>query len=103
MMIMVGFALAVLMGAGLRALFTTLKPDWPMRKRVLMAAMVLPAITLVALGLVLLLLLATRPAGGSDMHDLALRAVASVGALLTLTAFVGSLAGAWLSQLRGIR
>lgn len=99
-MVMIGFALAVLMGAGLRALLTTIRPEWPMKKRVLIAAAVLPAITLAAMLLVLLLLFVTRPAGDSGMHDLAIRVVLTIGGLFTATAFVGSLAGAWLSQLR---
>jgi len=99
-MVMIGFALAVLMGAGLRALLTTIRPEWPRKKRVLIAAAVLPGITLIAMLLVLFLLFVTRPTGDAGMHDLAIRVVLTIGGLFTGTAFVGSLAGAWLSQLR---
>lgn len=99
-MILIGFALAVLMGAGLRALLTTVKPHWPMRKRVLVAASVLPGITLTVTLIVLGLLTLNRPAGDGGMHDLAIRLVLTIGGIFVGAAFVGSLLGAWLSQLR---
>ena len=100
-MILIGFSLAVLMGAGLRAFLVTLRPEWSARKRVVVASSVLPAITLVVSGLVLMILELNRPSDvGGGMHDLALRVVMMIGGLFTVTAFVGGLIGAILSQAR---
>src|SRR6187397_2682138 len=57
-LVMIGFALAVLMGAGRAALLAGIRPQWSARKRGLIAASVLPVITMLATMLALLFILA---------------------------------------------
>ena len=98
--ILIGFSLAVLMGAGLASLLVQLKPDWSARRRGLTSASVLPVITLVATLLGLLWIWSLDDPGGGDMRDLAAAAVATVGLGFALIGFIGGLLGALLSQRR---
>jgi hypothetical protein len=99
-LVLLGFALAVLMGAGLASLFTTVRPDWSARRRLLAASSVLPAITAVAT-LLGVLFIATADHGQSqNMEDLAIAAVATIGGGFTLLAIVGGLIGAALAARR---
>lgn len=102
-LIMVGFSLAVLMGAGLAALLAQLRPDWSARRRGLLAASVLPAVTLIATLLALLWISSLDEAGGGNMRNLAAAAIATVGLGFTLLGFFGGLLGALLSQHRRVR
>ena len=96
-LLLIGFALSVLMGAGLAALLVTVKPDWSARRRRLTAAATLPAITAVAT-LLGLLLIATGEHGQSErMERLALIVLATIGGGFTLLALIGGLIGAFLS------
>ena len=99
-LLLVGFSLAVLMGAGLASLFATLKPEWSDRRRLLMAATVLPAITAVATLLGILLISATDHGQRESMEDLAVAAVARIGGGFVAIALVGGLLGAALSGRR---
>jgi L-lactate permease len=99
-LLLIGFSLAVLMGAGLASLLRTVKPDWSIRRRQLTAASVLPAITAAAtlLGIVFI---ATTDHGESErMEDLAIAAVATIGGTFVVIALVGGLLGAMLSGRR---
>lgn len=100
-MLLIGFLLAGVMGAGLGALLASLRPQWPDGRRMLLAASFLPLVTVVATVVMMLVVQSAKPAGGGgDMHDLALRAVAAYGAIFTAIAFVGGLAGALLTRAR---
>jgi L-lactate permease len=99
-LVLLGFGLAVLMGAGLASLLTTVRPEWSARRRLLTAALVLPAITAVAT-LLGILFIATAEHGESErMEDLAIAAMATIGGGFTLLAVVGGLMGAALAGRR---
>lgn len=102
-LILIGFSLAVLMGAGLAALLAQLRPEWSQRKRGLLAAAFLPGVTLVATLLGLLWIWSLDDPGGGDMRDLAASMIATVGLGFTLLAFFGGLLGALLAQHRRTR
>ena len=98
--VLFGFALAVLMGAGLKSLLVTVKPEWSDRRRLLTAASVLPAITAVAT-LVGLLFVSTAEHGQSErMEELAIAALATIGGGFTFLALAGGLIGAALAGRR---
>ena len=93
-LLLMGFGLAVLMGAGLTSLFATVRPDWSARRRQLTAASILPGITLAAT-LLGILFISTREHGDSQsMEDLAIAAVVTIGGGFVLLALLGSLVGA---------
>jgi hypothetical protein len=95
--VLLGFALAVLMGAGLMSLFTTVKPEWSIRRRQVTAALVLPAITALAT-LLGTLFIATGEHGESEhMVDLAIAAIATIGGGFVVLALAGGLIGAFLA------
>ncbi|MFL6773677.1 MAG: hypothetical protein ACJ8ET_07585 [Sphingomicrobium sp.] len=99
-LVLIGFALSVLMGAGLTALLATLKPGWSDRRRGLTAASFLPAITAVAT-LLGLLFIKTGVHGQSEhMEDLAIAALATLGGGFVLLAFFGGMVGALLAGRR---
>lgn len=99
-MLLIGFLLAAVMGAGIAALLASLRPDWPQSRRLGIAAAFLPLVTVIATAAMMLVIRSARPASGGDMHDLALRAVAAYGAMFTALALVGGLAGALLARSR---
>jgi MFS family permease len=70
--LLIGFALAVFMGSALVSLLLTIRPEWTARRRRLIAASVLPAIT----------------------------AIATIGGGFTLVAWIGGLVGATLTSRR---
>ena len=99
-LVLFGFALAVLMGAGLKSLLVTVKPAWSDQRRVIIAASVLPAVTAMAT-LLGILFIATADHGQSErMEDLAIAALATIGGGFTLLALVGGLIGAALAGRR---
>ena len=102
-LVLVGFSLAVLMGAGVAALLAQLRPAWSMRKRGLVAASMLPGVTLFATLLGLLWIWSLDDPGGGNMRDLAAGAIATVGLGFTLLGFFGGLLGALLAQHRRLR
>jgi len=99
-MILIGFALAVLMGAAGVALVTQNRPDWSKRRRILVAASVLPAITFVATVAVVWFIKTSEHGSGETMEDLAVRAVLTLGLGFVVLAFLGGLIGAGLSARR---
>lgn len=102
-LVLIGFSLAVIMGAGISALLTQMRPQWSRRKRGFIAASALPSVTVVATLLALLWIKTLPDAGGGDMRDLAMSMVATVGLGFTLLGFFGGLIGAGLAQHRRTR
>ncbi|MEO6199339.1 MAG: hypothetical protein ABIO68_05325 [Sphingomicrobium sp.] len=89
------FMLAATMGMAIASLVATMWPEWSRGRRLLVSAAVLPAITLVA---AILLALYIRSSGDPRMSDLASAAIIRLGALFTVIAFAGGLAGAAISR-----
>jgi predicted permease len=99
-LVLLGFGLTVLMGAGLASLLATLRPEWSARRRLLTASSVLPAITAFAT-LLGILFVATAEHGESEqMEDLAIAAIVTIGGGFTLLALFGGLIGAVLAARR---
>lgn len=101
--VLIGFSLAVIIGAGLAALLGQLRPEWSVRRRGLVAASVLPGVTLTATLIALLWIWSRDDPGGANMRDLAARLVATVGLGFSLLGFLGGLIGALLAQHRRMR
>ncbi len=99
-LVLLGFALAVLMGAGLASLFATVRPDWAARRRLLTAALVLPAVTAVATLLGILFIATAEHGQSKNMEDLAIAAVATIGGGFTAMGLIGGLIGAGLAGRR---
>jgi hypothetical protein len=99
-LVLIGFSLAVLMGAGLVALLAAVRPEWSPRKREMIAASALPAITALATAVVLVLILAGNYDATGQMRDLATAALLTIGGGFTLLALVGGLIGALLAGRR---
>jgi hypothetical protein len=89
-----GLFLAAFMGAALASLLTTIRPEWPRRRRLLTAATVLPAITLVA-GLCVALLGAVT--ADSSMRSAIFLIVLIWSAAFAGLGFAGGLIGAMMS------
>ena len=98
--VLIGFALAVFMGAGIVSLVAMLRPQWSARRRQLTAASVLPAITAVATLLGVLFISTADHGQGEKMEDLAIAALATFGAGAVLISFVGGMIGATLAGRR---
>ena len=97
---LIGFSLAVLMGAAVVSLLVTIRPEWSARRRRLTAASILPVITLVATLLGILFVATAKHGESQRMEDLAIAALATIGGGLTLLALVGGLIGATLAGWR---
>ena len=97
---MIGFALAVLMGAGLVAILATVRPNWSARKRQILSASVLPGITAVATALGATFIASSDHGQSEHMEDLAIAAVVTIGGGFTLLALVGGVIGALLAGKR---
>ena len=101
--VLIGFALAVFVGSALVSLLATIRPEWSARRRRIVAASVLPAITAVAT-LLGILVISTADHGQSEqMEDLAVSAVITIGGGFMLLAWVGGLLGATLTSRRHSR
>jgi hypothetical protein len=98
-LLLIGFSIAVLMGAGAAALLTQLRPDWSVARRLVIAASALPAITLGAT-LIGLLIVGVGPDAGGDVKGTALTIVAIVGGGFALLGLIGGLIGASLALRR---
>ena len=97
---MIGFALSVLMGAGLVSLLATIRPQWSARARRYVAALVLPVITIMATLAGLLFIVAGNHDSTHEMKDLAISALIAIGGGFTLLSFAGGLVGATLAGRR---
>ena len=98
-LLLIGFSLAVLMGAGLAALLVQLRPQWSAKQRMLVAASFLPAVTIVCTLLALAFVWSVDNQK-AEMRDLAVAAVATIGGTFTLVAFAAGSLGAMLAQRR---
>jgi anti-anti-sigma regulatory factor len=98
--LLIGFALAVFMGSALVSLLLTIRPEWTARRRRLIAASVLPAITAIATLLGILFIATARHGESEHMEDLAIAALATIGGGFTLVAWIGGLVGATLTSRR---
>src|SRR5919112_6172576 len=96
-LLLIGFALAVFMGAGLVSLLATLRPEWSAQRRTLTAASVLPTITAVATLFGILFLSTAEHGQGERMEDLAMVALVTIGGGFTLLALLCGLIGAGLA------
>lgn len=99
-LVMIGFALSVLMGAGLVALLATLRPQWSARSRGFVAASVLPVVTLIATALGVFYIKAGNHDASDQMKDLAVSAMVTIGVGFTALSFIGGLIGATLAGRR---
>jgi hypothetical protein len=97
---LIGFALAVFMGSALVSLLTTVRPEWSRRRRRLIAASTLPAITAVATLLGLLFLGTSSHGASRHTEELAMKGIVMIGGGFTLIAWVGGLVGATLASRR---
>lgn len=98
--LLIGFALAVFMGAGLVSLLATLRPQWSSQRRILTAASILPAITAIATLLGILFISTSEHGQSEKMEDLAIAALGTIGGGFTLLAMAGGLIGAALAGRR---
>jgi hypothetical protein len=89
-----GFFVAATMGAAVASLLTTIRPEWPRKRRLLTAASVLPAITLVAgLGVAIL----GCSTSGPMMRGAIFLVILAWAAGFALLGFVGGFLGALTS------
>jgi hypothetical protein len=98
--LLIGFALAVFMGAALVSLLATMRPQWSAGRRQMTAASVLPAISAVATLLGIWFISTAEHGQGERMADSAVAALAMIGGGFTLLALVGGVVGASLAQRR---
>jgi hypothetical protein len=96
--VLIGFALAVFMGSALVSLLATIRPEWSARRRRIIAASILPAITIFATLIGLLVI--SMSDHGQNMKDLAIAALGTIGGGFALLAWVGGLLGATLTSRR---
>lgn len=97
-----GFCLAIVAGAIAATTLARMRPQWSERRRLIVAALLLPAATLLAALAGIAAVLAGGAGGGGKMTDLAVAAIASIGALFASVALLGGVIGAALRQ-RGMR
>ena len=95
-MLLIAFALTVLAGAGLAALLVRLRPQWTPKRRMLVAASGLPAATLAAALIGVVIVGLTPDEGGFKAY--ALLWIMLIGGGLAQFAFLGGLLGAMLSM-----
>ena len=98
--VLIGFALAVFMGSALVSLLATIRPEWSPRRKRLIAALVLPAVTVVATLLGIIVIATAKHGESQEMENLAIAALATYGAAFALLAWVGGLLGATLNSRR---
>lgn len=89
-----GFFLAATIGAALASLFTTIRPEWPRKRRLLTAAAGLPSITLVT-GLALAIFVYVT--GDVMMRSALFVVILAWAAGFALMAFVDGYLGAMMS------
>jgi mannitol-specific phosphotransferase system IIBC component len=97
---LIGFALAVFMGAALVSFLTTIRPQWSALRRLLTAASVLPSVTILATLAAILFVSTAEHGQAQTMEDLAITALATIGGGFTLLALAGGLVGAGLAGRR---
>jgi mannitol-specific phosphotransferase system IIBC component len=97
---LIGFALAVFMGAALVSFLATIRPQWSVLRRLLTAASVLPLVTFLATLAAILFVSTAEHGQAQTMEDLAIAALATIGGGFTFLALAGGLVGAGLAGRR---
>ena len=97
---LIGFALAVFMGAALVSFLAAIRPQWTALRRRLTAASVLPAVTVLATLAAIVFVSTAEHGQGQTMEDLAIVALATIGGGFALLALAGGLIGAGLAGRR---
>ena len=98
--LLLAFSLAMATGAWLARLFEQSRPQWNRRRRLLVAALVLPIFVVFATLVGIAWIVVVGPGTGENMQDLAVVATAAVGGVFALLTFIGGLVGASLAQRR---
>lgn len=97
---LIAFLLAATMGMGLAALIASLRPEWSLWRRTLVAASFLPIVTVIA---TLAGILVVRGHDDQGMADLAIAALVRLGGLFALIALAGGIFGAVIVRRRAGR
>lgn len=100
--LVIAFCLAVLVGAIAMTTLARVAPQWTPRRRVFVAAMVLPAVTLLATLAGIVAAMNNDRVDDDGVRDMAIAAIATMGAMSALIAFIGGMIGAALRQ-KGMR
>ena len=100
LVMLIAFSLAVAMGAWLASLLARSRPRWSDRRRLVVAASILPGFALLATLVGIGWVIAIGPGTGENMRDLAIAVTAGVGGFFAILAFVGGFIGASLAQPR---
>lgn len=101
LVLILAFCIGALMGAFFSRLAGRSRPGWTARRRLCIAASILPClIGLLTLGGLAWVVL-TGPGAGENMQDLALVVTAIVGSILAGLAFLGGIVGASLEARGG--
>jgi len=98
--VLISFAIAVFAGSVLVSLLIAARPEWSERRQRLTAATFLPAVTVIATVLGIAFVASTDHGQSGNMHDLAIRALATLGGGFALLAWIGGLVGATLTSRR---
>jgi hypothetical protein len=98
--VLIGFSLAVIMGAAFAALLSQLRPFWSEKKRLLAAGSGLPLVTIAATVAGIAFILVEGGGAEDGMRDLAISALGTLGGFFAVVAFAGGLVGAALAQRR---
>lgn len=96
-LVLIAFSLAVLMGAIFATLLARLRPGWSNRTRLLISALSLPGLTILATALGIAFVVAQAAGVEKTMLDLAVAAIAQLGAMFAGIALAGSFVGAALA------
>ena len=99
--IILAFGVAVLLGAFLMKLLQRTRTAWTSRRRMWVAAMVLPAFILFAAVVGIVWTLLAGPGEGENMQDLAVAVTAFVGAFFAFIALIGGIVGASFAKRSG--
>jgi len=100
LVLLLAFSLAVVVGAWLAGVLARRRPQWSGRRRLFVAALVLPAFVLIASLAGIAWITVSGPGTGENMQDLAVVATATVGGIFALLTLVGGLVGAVLALRR---
>jgi hypothetical protein len=98
--VLIGFALAVFMGAAFASSLATIRPHWSVLRRRLTAASALPAVTILATLAAIWFVSTAEHGQGQTMEDLAIAALGTIGGGFALLGLVGGLVGAGLASRR---
>ena len=100
LVLLIAFSLGVVIGGWLSRLLARSRPQWTDRKRLFVAASVLPAFTLLLTLVGIVWVIVSGPGTGENMQDLAVFATAGVGGIFAILTLLGSLVGGSLARSR---